>query len=102
MKKLCLLIFLSNCIFSFYAQSKKHKIEILNYRLDSLNQVLIIERINNNHKLSDLNAKIYSLENENIKLEKYRSELSVNSTLLKQDISSLNVLIRKNEIEYSC
>ena len=91
MKKLYLIIFLSNCIFSFYAQSKKQKIEILNNRVDSLNQVLILERSNNNQRLSDINAKISSLEK---KITTLNSNLSILENEKRKEINSLQAQIK--------
>ena len=91
MKKLYLIIFLSNCIFSFYAQSKKQKIEILNNRVDSLNQVLILERSKNNQRLSDINAKISSLEK---KITTLNSNLSILENEKRKEINSLQAQIK--------
>ena len=55
------ILFLANLGF---AQSKKEQIEVLNTRIDSLNQVLQSERTFNSDKIKGLNSTVIKLESE--------------------------------------
>jgi len=59
-------------LFSFvFSQSKKQQIEILNKKMDSLNQILRSERNSNFDKVNSLNNSIVNLENRisNLKIQ---------------------------------
>jgi TolA-binding protein len=67
MRNYLLLFFLvASSAFSF-SQSKKEQIELLNSRIDSINQVLSAERktsADKSSKITDLDSKIANLEKE--------------------------------------
>ena len=77
-----------------FSQSKKEQIVILTTRIDSLNQVVSIERRFNDAEISKLKANISTLENKN-------SSLTSNVAQLESKISSLNTNISQLESKNS-
>jgi hypothetical protein len=80
MKKLLLILTFIVMASASFSQSKKKQIEILNSRVDSLNQLVISERNTNYQKISDLNSNLREATNQN--------------DLALEEISSLKAKIR--------
>lgn len=99
------------CVFSINAQSKKAQIEMLNYRIDSLKQLVINEKIINsnslneisqlNNSLSQQKSSISSLNDEvgnlTLKIQLNQSELS----LLNYEVSRLTSELQLKQVELS-
>ena len=73
------------------AQSKKEQIATLNLRVDSLFEVLINERVNNEQTLSDKSDKIFQLSQEKSALEKNIVQLSQEKGGLEKEIAEKKV-----------
>ena len=72
------------------AQSKKEQIEILKFRVDSINNTLLTERETNNQNTLKLNSRISSLEGQNN---------SLNSSLItERETNNQNILKLKSRI----
>jgi hypothetical protein len=101
------------CLFTLsfgYAQSKKKQIEILNVRIDSLNQIISQERQINSEKsfrISQLDSLVSDQKVENSKLnstlsslrsevQKSNSELSKKEQELTVTTNEINSLIKEN------
>jgi hypothetical protein len=94
-RKIILLIFLlgtSNLI----AQSKKEQIELLNLRLDSLNNVLKFERNLSNQSILILNSKIDTLENLSSLLNEEIENRKKEEIILRENISKKDIEIQRN------
>ena len=107
MKHFFLLIFLFVIKISF-SQSKKEQIEILTNRVDSLNQVIGLERTSNNQKEIEYKEQISSLqkqlENLNATLTKTKEELAKKVVEIKnsnQELlnKSMEIQILENQIK---
>jgi len=72
------------------AQSKKEQIATLNLRVDSLSEVLINERVNNEQTLSDKSKYIFQLSQEKSDLEKEKVQLSQEKLSLETEMSLKN------------
>jgi len=102
-KSTTLIFLMLSSVFSF-AQSKKDIIESLNFRIDSIKNVLSQERDSNRINSNLLNAKIISFEKE-IKLlkekteevEKTNKELFKENENLKKEVAQLK--IQKSDLE---
>ena len=98
MKKFFALIFLSIVISSF-SQNRKKKIEILNFRLDSLNQVLNNERLSSAIKRDQQNLKVTELENQIgilvLDLKKKNEEIQ----RTRNELENLNLELSKKQDE---
>ena len=96
MKKIITLLLLFNSISFSFSQSKKKQIETLDYKLDSINSVLL-RSIEDNEKLSeiklDLESKVSSLNN---KIGSKNDEIS----LKNEKIESLTKEVRSLEQDY--
>jgi len=68
----------------------KEQIATLKLRVDSLSDVLVNERINNEQTLSDSSEIIFQLSQEKGSLEKDNEILKSNISLLENEISTLN------------
>ena len=88
-----LLIFLLISTTSF-AQNKKEQIEILNFRVDSLNTVLSATKDNSVIDINLLNYKIKEVTDELTALQASNRELSFENDKLKFDLGELSI---KNE-----
>jgi uncharacterized protein (TIGR02145 family) len=75
------------CVSNSFAQSKKEQIEQLNYRVDSLIQILSSERIN-------LKKEKYVLEQQKDSLEQQIVELTNTITKLKVQAESVNKSVK--------
>jgi hypothetical protein len=86
-----LLIFLLISTTSF-AQNKKKQIEILNFRVDSLNTVLATTRDNSAKDISILNDKIKKVRDEltNLQIQTSNNKLSKENDKLKTDLGELS------------
>jgi regulator of replication initiation timing len=84
-----LLIFLLISTTSF-AQNKKEQIEILNFRVDSLNTVLATTRDNSAKDISILNDKIKKVRDELTNLQTSNNKLSKENDKLKTDLGELS------------
>ena len=91
-----LLIFLLISTTSF-AQNKKEQIEILNFRVDSLNTVLATTRDNSAKDISILNDKINNLQAENNKLKLDLVDLA-SFPIKKVRVGNLEVMTEDLEI----
>jgi predicted RNase H-like nuclease (RuvC/YqgF family) len=89
MKELISLLFSFIVCFTSFAQSKKEQIEILENRVDSLNNVLSAERSSNDRKVEELNTKITNLESQ-------ISSLSSQITNLEGQVSDLKNNLNDN------
>ncbi len=85
-----------------YSQSKKEQIEILTSRVDSLNQIIGLERGSNVNKLNELNlltikleSQITDLTNNLAKLNAELKESKVYNQNNKKEIDELKILIDK-------
>jgi hypothetical protein len=90
----CFVLELLNIAFS---QSKREQIELLNFRVDSLNQILKAERNTHLEKVTAYNSTISNLQSQlsslNQKMEemtKEQSKNNLNTVQLLQQIDSLN------------
>jgi FtsZ-binding cell division protein ZapB len=91
-----LLIFLLISTTSF-AQNKKEQIEILNFRVDSLNTVLKTTRANSakdisilNDKIKEISEEVTALQGELTTLQASNNELSKGNEKLKTDLGELS------------
>ncbi|MDC1403624.1 hypothetical protein N8328_04390 [Crocinitomicaceae bacterium] len=84
-----LLIFLLISTTSF-AQNKKEQIEILNFRVDSLNTVLATTRDNSAKDISILNDKIKKVRDELTNLQTSNNKLTKENDILKLDLGELS------------
>jgi hypothetical protein len=82
MKKIISILVLLQTCFTF-AQSKKEQIEILKFRVDSLNTILSYVRNANSQKIQDLESQISSLN----------SDLIFIKNKLAKNVDSLNTLL---------
>ncbi len=86
----------TNTVFS---QSKKEQNDVLNKRVDSLNQILNFERNVNVEKINILNSNILNLQSQitslNLKIENLKKELE-NS---EAKVSSKNTELQQTQIE---
>lgn len=99
----CFLLF--NSI--LFGQSKKEQIELLNKRVDSLNQVVGNERntnTDNTNQIKELNSKITSFEENiselNLKISKIISELQSTKSEVEskqQEITNLKTLLKQKD-----
>jgi uncharacterized protein (TIGR02145 family) len=99
MKKYLVFLFLISSGISF-SQSRKKQIQFLTNRVDSLNNVLIIERKINNKKtnqITSLSAKIVGLENEISNLNKKISTLEVDKNELNTKVNGLTNELTTNK-----
>jgi uncharacterized protein (TIGR02145 family) len=83
-----------------FSQSKKEQIEILTNRVDSLNNVVSIERKINNDKtnqINSLNSKIVGLESEISNLNKKISGLEADKKELNTKVNSLTNELSTNK-----
>ncbi len=96
MKKFYTLIFLLFCI-SFFSQSRKEQIGILQIRVDSFKTVLNYEKQINDIKTKNINDLNNNIDN----YQKNISNLNLTILKLKEDleISKLNYITTKNELE---
>lgn len=93
MKKLLIAIFTLHSLFSV-GQSKKVQIQVLNFKLDSLNSEIVKERIKFESKLDDLNLK---LNNRDMEISNKSSELQN----LKEKLNDLNYTLNNRNVEIS-
>jgi hypothetical protein len=79
--------------FTSFSQSKKEQIEILTNRVDSLNQVLGLERSSNQNKINEINSGVTKLEGQ-------IATLSGNLTTLNKELqdSKDDILKKQKEI----
>ena len=77
------------------AQSKKEQIATLNLRVDSIFEVLVNERINNEQTLSDKSEKIFQLSQEKEDLEMWGTSLSQRLTAMTDSIDQQNEAFSK-------
>ena len=84
-----LLIFLLISTTSF-AQNKKEQIEILNFRVDSLNTVLATTRDNSAKDIRELNDKIKKVRDELTNLQTSNNKLSKENEKFKTDLGELS------------
>lgn len=89
---LFLLILLFTCFF-VRAQNKKHQIELLTFRIDSINSILNSERLQTQQKTIELSSTIQLLNN---KIDGLTSELSFLNQQNKACINSIKVSEEKN------
>ena len=101
MKNLLLFLLISTTSF---AQNKKEQIEILNFRVDSLNTVLATTTDNSDKDISSLNDKVKEISDEvtalksdltnlqtsNVKLTKENDKLTNENDKLKTDLGELS------------
>lgn len=80
-----------------FSQSKKEQIELLNSRIDSINQVLSAERKTS----ADKSAKITDLDSKIANLEKEKTTLNGIINKLNGEITSLNSLINQLKSEHA-
>ena len=78
------------------AQSKKEQIAILNLKVDSLYDVMVNERINNDQKLSNKRGEIFQLNQENLALGNERDSIIYMLNLLNDTIVQKNILLSKS------
>ena len=100
---LLIFVFIATSLFS-YSQSKKKQIERLNYRVDSLNQIIINQSEKNliaENKISDLNNTIIKLQaiisTFNSDISKLKTEIGTNKKEIvakNQHIANLEALIK--------
>jgi antitoxin component YwqK of YwqJK toxin-antitoxin module len=92
MRNYLLLFFLVALSALSFSQSKKEQIELLNSRIDSINQVLSAERktsADKSSKITDLDSKIANLEKEKTTLNGTISKLNGEITSLNSSINQL-------------
>jgi FtsZ-binding cell division protein ZapB len=94
MKNLLLFLLISTTSF---AQNKKEQIEILNFRVDSLNTVLETTRANSdkdisllNDKIKEISEEVTALQGELTTLQASNNELSKGNEKLKTDLGELS------------
>jgi uncharacterized protein (TIGR02145 family) len=73
-----------------YSQSKKEQIELLTYRVDSLNKVLSLERVDNSKKISTLESSKTYLEERYNELENDYNSLVNKVSTLSSDLQTSN------------
>ena len=88
MKNLLLFLLISTTSF---AQNKKEQIEILNFRVDSLNTVLSATRDNSTKDISVLNDNIKEISNEVTALKSDLTNLQTSNNKLKTDLEELSM-----------
>lgn len=80
------------------AQSKKEQIEILNFRIDSLTELLATERINNTQKTIELNNSKNSLDEK--EKESNRCKLEYNLKLEELKLLQMQFEVTSDSLKY--
>ncbi len=102
MRNYLLLFFLVASSALSFSQSKKEQIELLNNRIDSINQVLSAERktsADKSSKISELNTKIIDLDGKILNLEKEKANLNNTISQLNSKENRINDFLNQMKIE---
>ena len=97
MKRFLFIFFIFNTIY-FTAQTKREQIEILKFRVDSLNTKLLSERFSNSKEKHELDSVIFNLESQIISMNSKLKDLNDELNLQKQKFNLLqNQFIAKTD-----